>query len=86
MVSKKVTVTSETGLHARPAVTLVNLIKNYQSNIKIIHGAITANGKSMINLLTLNATKGAQLTVECEGTDEVEALDTTCQFLSQFTD
>lgn len=88
MITKKVTVQSETGLHARPASQLVALLRNYKSDIKIINEPknVIANAKSMINLLTLSAKKGVELVVQCEGPDEQEALETTSKFLAEFTD
>lgn len=86
MVTKKVTVQSETGLHARPASQLVALLRNFSSEIKIVNGSTEANAKSMINLLTLGAKKGVELTVNCEGPDEAEALEATTKFLAEFTD
>lgn len=88
MITKTITVQSETGLHARPASQLVALIRNFKSEIKIINAPknIEANAKSMINLLTLGAQKGVELQVQCEGPDEAEALEVTSKFLSEFTD
>ncbi len=86
MVTKTVTVQSETGLHARPASQLVALLRAYHCEIRLINGSVIANAKSMINLLTLGAKKGVELTVECEGEKEEEALEATCKFLSEFTD
>ena len=36
MVEKKVTIVNKTGLHARPANGLVNLVKKYNSRINLI--------------------------------------------------
>lgn len=73
MVTKKVVVSSEITSHVPPPVTLVHLIKNYHGTIKIIHGSIIANAKDMIHRLTLKATKGAALTIECEDTHQEKA-------------
>ena len=48
MKQLEVTIHNETGLHARPAKTLVNLVKQFKSNITIWHGAKKANAKSLI--------------------------------------
>ena len=64
---------NETGLHARPAKTLVNLAKSFESDIKIQHGKKKVNAKSMISVLTLGVKKAGRIYVEIDGEDEVAA-------------
>ncbi|MFT5194908.1 MAG: phosphoenolpyruvate-protein phosphotransferase [Cellvibrionaceae bacterium] len=66
---------NETGLHARPAKTLVNLAKTFQSTIKISHGAKKVNAKSMISVLTLGVKRLGHISIEISGDDEAEASD-----------
>ncbi|HAX71719.1 MAG TPA: hypothetical protein DCY14_19040, partial [Anaerolineae bacterium] len=68
-----ITIQNETGLHARPAKTLVNLVKQFKSDIIIWHGEKKANAKSLISVLTLGASKGSQLRIEIKGEDEETA-------------
>ncbi len=63
-----------TGLHARPAKVLVNLAKQYKSEINIFHQAKRANAKSMVSVLTLGAVGGSTITVQVNGEDEDKAL------------
>ncbi len=63
-----------TGLHARPAKTFVNMAKQFLSDIRVQHGAKTANAKSLISMLTLGAECGSEIIVTVTGTDEVAAL------------
>jgi multiphosphoryl transfer protein len=70
----EITINNETGLHARPAKTLVNLVKQFKSEIFIWHGAKKANAKSLISVLTLGASKGSQLKIQVNGDDEENAL------------
>ena len=74
MKQLEITINNETGLHARPAKTLVNLVKQFKSDIVIWHGEKKANAKSLISVLTLGASKGSQLRIEVNGEDEVTAL------------
>ncbi len=60
MVEKNVTIVNKTGLHARPANGLVNLVKKYASRISLIKENKTANAKSIINVLTLDLNQGAR--------------------------
>lgn len=70
----EITIHNETGLHARPAKTLVNLVKQFKSDIVIWHGAKKANAKSLISVLTLGASKGSQIKIEVNGEDEENAM------------
>jgi phosphoenolpyruvate-protein phosphotransferase len=74
MKQLEITIHNETGLHARPAKTLVNLVKQFKSDIVIRHGEKKANAKSLISVLTLGASKGSQLKIEVNGEDEETAL------------
>ena len=74
MKQLEITINNETGLHARPAKTLVNLVKQFKSDIVIRHGEKKANAKSLISVLTLGASKGSQLKIEVNGDDEETAL------------
>jgi len=65
---------NETGLHARPAKVLVNLAKQFKSNISLQHKGKRANAKSMVSVLTLGAVHGSDITVQVEGVDEETAI------------
>ena len=60
MKQLEITINNETGLHARPAKTLVNLVKQFKSDIVIRHGEKKANAKSLISVLTLGASQSTQ--------------------------
>lgn len=68
------TIHNPTGLHARPAKVFVTLAKQYQSDIRVQHGAKKANAKSLISMLTLGVECGSEITLLVDGADEAEAL------------
>src|SRR5579859_123827 len=70
----EVVLQNQTGLHARPAKVLVNLAKQFKSDINLQHGAKRANAKSMVSVLTLGAVSGSGLTVQATGVDEEKAI------------
>src|SRR5215510_11130460 len=74
MKQLEITIHNETGLHARPAKTLVNLVKQCKSDIRIWHGEKKANAKSLISVLTLGASRGSQIKIEVSGEDEENAM------------
>lgn len=74
MVSQKVTVTNETGLHARPASILVSESSKFKSELTIHKGGKQANAKSLLSVLTLGVSKGTEITITAQGPDEEEAV------------
>ena len=76
MLSARVTVTNELGLHARAAANLVRGVSSYKSNITLTRTDIsrTADAKSILSVLTLAATKGTTLEIAVDGPDESDAI------------
>jgi len=74
MLSKKVTVRNEHGLHARVAVRVLEQSKTLGSKVAICKGCTRANGCSILELLLLGAEKGSEVEVIVEGGDEARSL------------
>lgn len=70
----EIVIQNRTGLHARPAKVLVNLAKQFKSDINLQHGAKQANAKSMVSVLTLGVVSGSGITVQANGVDEDKAI------------
>lgn len=75
MVEKKFLITDETGIHARPATQLVNCAGQYNSELKLIYKGKSVNLKSIMGVMSLGISKGAEIMIQAEGSDEVEALN-----------
>ncbi len=75
MKKLNVTVKSKSGLHARPAATLVNLTQQFESNITIEKDGRSANAKSIIGILSIGAAMGDMVSVLIDGEDEAEAFN-----------
>ena len=82
MAERKVVVSNETGLHARPAASLVQFVKNYPGEVKIIKDGKEANAKSIFNVMSLGIAKGTEITLIAEGEDEEKFVDELVDFLS----
>lgn len=67
---------NSTGLHARPASLLVKEASKFLSEIKIVKDGKEYNGKSIMGILSIGASKGDDLTIIAEGEDEKEAIST----------
>jgi len=74
MVQKEFVIENEAGLHARPAAKFTRLASSFKSEIRVIRGSKTGNGKSLLSVLALGIFKGTPFTVCASGSDEVEAM------------
>ncbi len=74
MISKEITIVNKLGLHARAAVKFVNLASRFRSDIRLMANYRRVNGKSIMGLMMLAASRGTGVTLEIDGPDEEEAL------------
>lgn len=74
-LSREVVVANSQGLHARPADMLAREARKWQSRIELVADAQRADGKSILEVLTLAAEAGTRLVVEATGPDAREALE-----------
>ena len=68
------------GLHARPAGTLVKLVKKYKSAVTVSVGDRTVNAENVMGIMSLGATKGTQVRIEASGEDSDEVLSALREF------
>jgi phosphocarrier protein len=62
------------GLHARPAMALVDAAGRFSSDITICKGSQKVDAKSIMQIMMLAATQGTELKIEAEGNDADEAI------------
>ena len=75
MVEKSVIIGNRAGIHARPAAMLVQITKNFESNIYFEKGTDRINAKSIMGIITLGAAYGTEIKIIAEGNDEEAAVD-----------
>lgn len=80
---KKVEITNETGLHARPASKFVQKAGTFKSDITIIYGKKEVNAKSIMGVLSLGVSQGNEITIKCEGEDAETAVEELVNFLHE---
>ncbi len=68
-ILQEVIIKTPLGLHARPAMKLVQILQQSQSKAKITLEERTIDAHSIISLLSLAAPCGAILTITIEGKD-----------------
>jgi phosphocarrier protein HPr len=74
-IKRVVVVPNKQGMHARPAEMFVRRAQQFQSKIEIVRDGYRIEAKSIMNLLTLGAAQGTELTLEAEGSDAQEAVN-----------
>jgi len=62
------------GLHGRTAVCFIDTARKYNCVIHVTHKDITANAKSILQLLTLGVFGGSTITIQAEGDDADTAI------------
>lgn len=75
MLEKDVIIVNKLGLHARAAAKLVSLASGFQSNIQVTKDGRQVNGKSIMGVMMLAASKGTTIKLNVEGDDERQALN-----------
>ena len=85
MTEREVIIGHRLGLHARAAAKLVQLSTRYQSRIQLFRSEqgndVTADARSILSILFMAAGFGARIIVRADGIDEVEAIDSICEYL-----
>ena len=81
-VEKSVKIQNELGLHARAATKLVQLAAKYPCDIAIGKDGHEVNGKSIMGVLMLVASKGTTVTIRAKGEKAQDAVDAIAQLIA----
>ena len=76
-------ITNRYGLHARPATDFAQTAAGFQAKIKVRHENEEADGKSVMELMMLAATHGAEIEITCCGPDADRALTDLSDLVSR---
>ena len=82
MIKNTITIINTLGMHARASAKFVSMALRFQSDIEISNGKKTINGKSIMGVMTLAATKNTVLEINIDGPDE-EAMNSALVTLIQ---
>lgn len=75
MIRQSVTIINKLGLHARAAAKLVGTASRYESQIRIAKDGREVDGKSIMSVMMLAASRGTEIELIIDGADEAEARD-----------
>ena len=74
IVQRRVSLPNKLGLHARPAMQMVELANKFSSQVTITKNGRKVDCKNMIAVLTLGAPQGSELLVTADGDDAEDAV------------
>jgi phosphotransferase system HPr (HPr) family protein len=74
MTSCSVPISNSLGLHARAAAKFVHTASGFQSKILVARGEREIDGKSIMGLLLLAASRGSVINICAAGVDETDAV------------
>ncbi len=83
MRDQTVTIVNKLGLHARAAAKFVTLAGSFASDIKVSRNGQEVNGKSIMGVMMLAASKGSEITLKASGNDEHAAIDGLVELIAQ---
>lgn len=72
-ITEKVKIVNRLGFHLRAAAMFVKTSSKFKCRILVRNQYSNANGKSLLNLMTLAASYGSELTLVFEGEDANDA-------------
>jgi len=83
VISETVEIQNKLGLHARAASVFVQTAQEFSSTITVSCDSATANGKSIMNMMLLQASIGSSIKIEIEGEDEADAMQSMISLINQ---
>ena len=75
MITRSVVVVNQLGMHARAAARFVHLASRFQAQVRVTRQGREMDGKSIMGILLLAASRGSTITIAVDGHDEEAAMD-----------
>ena len=76
MLQKEFTIVNKLGLHARASALFVKTASRFVADIRLEKEGVEVNGKSIMGIMMLAASKGTTVRLSVSGADEIEAMQT----------
>lgn len=74
MLKQEFLIINRLGLHARASALFVKTASRFDAEVRLAKEGIEVNGKSIMGIMMLAASKGTTVSLSVEGADEAEAL------------
>ena len=73
MLQNEFMIINKLGLHARASALFVKTSSRFSSDVKLAREGVEVNGKSIMGIMMLAASKGSSVRLTVDGADETEA-------------
>jgi phosphocarrier protein len=83
MQERTVTIINKLGLHARAAARFVTTAASFSCEVDITRDGQKVNGKSIMGVMMLAASRGTELIITTNGTDEIDAADSLVNLIKE---
>lgn len=83
MLERNVTIVNKLGLHARAAAKFVTVASKFSCDIEIEKDGQKVNGKSIMGVMMLAASRGTELVLMTSGDNETGAADALEQLIAE---
>lgn len=84
MQKQTITIINNLGLHARAAAKLVATAGRFGSKVEIVKDDQVVNGKSIMGVMMLAASKGTEIEIITEGDDEEAAIKAIVDLINNY--
>lgn len=74
MLTNDFLIVNKLGLHARASALFVKTASRFDAEIRLAKEGVEVNGKSIMGIMMLAASKGTTVSLSTEGSDEAEAM------------
>ena len=82
MAERDVLIINKLGLHARAAAKFVTLASSYECDMQLERNQRAVNGKSIMGVMMLAASKGSTVKIITKGIDEQQALSNLAELVN----
>lgn len=84
MIEQSITIVNKLGLHARAAAKFVTTASQFNADIQVARNGRIVNGKSIMGLMMLAASKGTDIVIHINGEDEQPAFDAISALINDY--
>lgn len=74
MIRESIRVVNSTGLHARPAATLIKTLKKYESSMTVVNNGKEVVIKGLMSVLGAGVKGHSHIDIICDGVDEQDLM------------
>ena len=81
MIKQTIVVRNPEGLHLRPAAVFAEEMGKFNCDITVRYKKNAVNAKSLLSILSACIVCGAEISIECDGSDEQDAIKTAIDLI-----